>query len=1249
MNSVDSYAEASWGAPPPLPVASHYDISANQASTPYWQFQNNTNNTASLSASHARISSGASGARGATTVNASEQSRKHYIVVDRYEDSESPEEESGYIPIEFESIDDIRDNLLERLQERFGNISESTEELATADPLSVHGTSSKDEANTPVFSLQGAFPPSFEISHKTDMAIRNAFEGSIPTYPSPTNFSSIYWPPTYADVSPFSRSNIIPLSQPLGNEFTNPPSDPLMPFSDLGYTEWLSNTPSVEADLESFFSLSPSRAPSMFSSSSRSSAPSTVFSYSSTSSAPSTTSYRTPSPKYVQAFEDLEGFYPPPNAPKDIGKQREICDICGEEFIISKPYRSHLLSIHDKVCFECHHRNTTLPKPDHRHAQQSISECKVPYPRKLMQTSNKSHEAGSTKELETGGGENMNPSGSMEINLMEMPTSTGTLAVRTLTSENIFLGFESQEPQAENKCASDSPTFGSESGFELANSIDAESPKSADPTSTATPIRSLNLPIELNLLPFSMPKRILSQRVVDDLNISLETNDKIWTIKEFSIRFACPFAKVAPEHVECLAINMGTVIEIKSHIARHHLVPGEFENEYFEECETWEELFDFCFQDSQFIKQPSQYFSFDPIINYLTTYTNADEYIDDKIENIKGEKAIRCQDVKASLERQDVDFTEFTFKENATECEKETSHQIPRRQYCDQNILEDDHIQDSDCEAYGETEENVNSQTENYLQESEGTVSTSEPTSTHRQTAWVDNETTEDRLMALEQTSKVQALYTLSILLILRNAISRISRIELLQDGQSPLERYLIQAAGNGQSGNGRSSSSSFQKAKVSTSSGNSYQDKGRVQKHDNNGEKKRRPPRLTYIVGTPEKSIMVIFRHFGGRQHLRREHYNNDELPEELKTANAPEWPDMYEACVKLCGGYIHLGQPPFSFVYVDPRDHERVYERDEAANLVAAGMATFVQPGESLGPTSTSSTVGALLQAIPNQHQNLAIQANGPSLHGNFTPAEPLQPTTLASHECSDTNSINDLTVTPLGPLSSIFPDQAPVTTNFNSPIGFEQITNLFGQPQVNGSSAVAVLSSMNVNRTSSYNPTATWATRQVPMCPPLRPSASPSSASTNYTNSPYSSSSSGARRGTTPWGSGQAGQSSPISSVSTRRSCERNRIYRIAVERSDDKSGEKEERGYLTMDFDTIEDIRNTLLRRLQERFKSPLFTWEGWKLVFRSQVANYQSFKSYKSSDEVADRMDNDAPSLPWPDDHIHKLAFAIYKA
>ncbi|EPS35640.1 hypothetical protein H072_10948 [Dactylellina haptotyla CBS 200.50] len=839
------------------------------------------------------------------------------------------------------------------------------------------------------------------------------------------------------------------------------------------------------------------------------------------------------------------------------------------------------------------------------------------------------------------------------------PISTKIFATENSTSQipqSVHLD-TSEGNKARPKRCPVSPPSGSSCGNKAKSSdqMDTESLTSAVSTlSISCATEAEDISTESSPLALHNSKTLLLQRLIDTTNMQLQTKIKIWSLKQFSERLACPFAKLHPEkHVNCLAINYRTVFEVKSHILRCHLGSKRSENGQLEKCETWEEIFKFCFPDSHNDNQPSPYLSFDPLINHLTAYTNAEDYISYQMETLKTQQTNNNRHMEECLKNRDSGRTNSQSENFDNQNDDETlplEHESPMQS--DYHDIEDITTQDADGEFNNEEHRSDN------LSELEDNFVAIAPTDIHHETPKTGGEISEDKLITLERTSKIQAIYMLSILMILRNAAHWVSGTSILQPTQFNLDPYIRQAP-HGQSDNGRSSASTSHRSGASTTpSRSSSQRNGGVQKRGGDDGKGRRGPRKPHIpkhipgklqlqheyccpcaivrcerhrkCWTPR--IKYSFSLTSLRHHLKRDHFNGL-LPDELKYINAPTWADMFLTCAKLCQRPWQ-GELPSCSVYIDCRDPERVYEDIEAHYQVAMGFAEFSKPGSFGEFASASSKLVAPMQGVSYEPQNPT--------------AEVSQPEALLHHAGGGVDELADLRA-PVETLTSAFSEQSLTTNNFNHPIGFQQNMNLYGPPHVNATNAIpnTGFADLNANGAGVHDQAANWSISSVASQPSFQFSAPPSLWNNSYTDSiTSSSSSSGVGRGQIPWGYGLNGYISPVSSVSIsskQRGIEQSKRYRIAVERGDDSGSLDEEAGYLVVDFDSTGDISTNLLQKLQTRFISPPFTWDDWKLLVRNEG------KSYRSSKAIAERMHNDPPPrLDPPEDHIHKLAFAIVK-
>ncbi|EPS35656.1 hypothetical protein H072_10946 [Dactylellina haptotyla CBS 200.50] len=492
-----------------------------------------------------------------------------------------------------------------------------------------------------------------------------------------------------------------------------------------------------------------------------------------------------------------------------------------------------------------------------------------------------------------------------------------------------------------------------------------------------------------------IPKASLLHELIDVVNYRLCFVDTLWSLGKFSARFACPFARICPdENLQCLAISTKTLLGMKNHILQCHFQPNQQPNELLDDCETWKDIYAFCGGNDT---TDNPYFSFGPLISYLLANTNAENSLDFELKNLKIQQTSHvCNPDKDSDMPINAGWafkSEICRTENSSwDADMEDADTIePSDRQTMETITSDRNITDfpeiekrgdnvthtDSCKSISNNTPNLAALNSKYSDKNADSMFEDDADS---MVGDYDDDDADsmfkdisDRLFKqLEKISKAQAIYMLSILMILRNAHAQNPGTNFTQNTPfQPSNQDFSQCQNNNKENRGnKSSSSSQQSTGQSTPSGTGLNQKNTngIQKQNNDNGRRRRGPRKPYDY----------------------------DMPKELLRENAPEWDDLFQGCVRLCGG-SWVGPPPSCSVYTDSRDPETVYEVDKAQYMVAMGVAVFKEFGGSAlgsseaGLVETGTTPTHHGPSIPPTPQGENETANLSSL---FTARQSIQP---------------------------------------------------------------------------------------------------------------------------------------------------------------------------------------------------------------------------------------------------------------
>ncbi|KAF3931498.1 hypothetical protein ABW19_dt0205185 [Dactylella cylindrospora] len=680
---------------------------------------------------------------------------------------------------------------------------------------------------------------------------------------------------------------------------------------------------------------------------------------------------------------------------------------------------------------------------------------------------------------------------------------------------------------------------------------------------------------------FSIAKNIFSH---------LEQREGLLTLREFSTRFACPFAKIRPgSYTQCLAINAKSLVGIKAHIQKCHQISEAL----LDASTSWAECLSRCFPDLDPSYQASPYFTFVPLMFYGQKVNMASC-------RPMGENNL------ASLSQ---NLCETSFGVSAVP-QKAYGGDMGQDLHSNQNTLPDDE------QIY-----NILSETQRWLSLS----------SDRAEAGCIDTSNQTDVNFDISEGSSVtQALYFLSILIILKETWYELSRLRASSlEPSSPVQATRSNYVSRGTGGDGCRSSqgSSFEPMGSATQSSLSRVRKsGNPRKRDNRSLVKSSKAEATekellvhkyscpcaILKCEKHRSCWESRKKYAGtvpllRLHIGRTHYGGNP-PALLLRENSPTWESLFEACSQLCGKPWTESKPNYS-VYVPLGKISTVYEEVDARKRVKLGVAVFQKGMHPTGDPEPGSTT-ALEQASPKV----------PQPHGETDPLSTEFPQLPNSYtEVIDTQDIAIMGVPEnFGTYCSMFGQSVSEDTIISTLHDMDIEASLY---QDTATEYAPSLANNSAHSDHFSNHSGFGTASPVPLYPfPQDTFQSTHIYQTQLGQRNYSSDARSSLGDDTlepyyqPSCTRSPAISNPLSPTSS-SSIAGSKEYYVSPDWYEDPPSESDQRGHIRIGFLGLDDVAHRLLSELQKRFKDPLFTWSRFRL--RLSERN----KSFRDENEV----------------------------
>ncbi|KAF3921033.1 hypothetical protein AA313_de0201410 [Arthrobotrys entomopaga] len=630
----------------------------------------------------------------------------------------------------------------------------------------------------------------------------------------------------------------------------------------------------------------------------------------------------------------------------------------------------------------------------------------------------------------------------------------------TLESESTI---ESQDIEdSKPKPSADSPPANSEFGSELEHVLSESSASQSESDS----FPSSSLPQYVRARSF--------RKILRTIHSNLECGDNICNLKEFSTRFACPFAKAFPEsYIPCLAINCGSLQEVKRHLTHYHQFIDKMEG--LQECTSWHDIFDFCFHHAETITRPSPYFSFSPLIHYLRTRTDTEDFIDILTQKLRSQQPSAYQDadfgspsiiIEPPAEEMD-DI--FLVDNDELEVSLDDAEDLESLDFLSDQDLSSDAFSNADLSSIGEEIDEemefptpqiserdpldfTNSVTENQLGISTSDILTP------------DDYLPDSILGEQEVLWKIKAIYMLSILMILQKVWCKVSEATPDQARDHQSEKLPNQCPCKSRTNEGTNPSSSQNQApsllndSVAEVRGGGMRRKRGDGRRRNNGQGRPDNSGATSRILSLAPKAKYASSISSLKGHIRRDHYNFD-VPEEFSGKDVSDWVALFEQCRKLC--MPESRRKPVNYtVYVDRRSPNDVFTKYEADMMVMTGGAKFQRSCDIFMNAfyKELSTIGQGPLAMPQQvttedgASELNLQSGPMALDQDIFTSGPSSSAGAHPHR-SWGNIRNDTQVF----TQTDQPMQDQSVGNFTTPLIFNKNTNLLGPPHFDATSPI------------------------------------------------------------------------------------------------------------------------------------------------------------------------------------------------
>ncbi|KAK6523240.1 hypothetical protein TWF694_006130 [Orbilia ellipsospora] len=610
------------------------------------------------------------------------------------------------------------------------------------------------------------------------------------------------------------------------------------------------------------------------------------------------------------------------------------------------------------------------------------------------------------------------------------------------------------------------------------------------------------------------------RKILKAMHSQLEPEDGVCSLKRFSTRLACPFAKKLPElYISCLAINCGSLEEVKNHLMNHHHFSDRMEE--LKDCASWHEIFDFCFQHAKLTTQPSAYFSFIPLIHHLQNKTDIEtgDSIDLLTEEIKHQEgssrpgsSVETSSVGYQVTSDDMDDTSSIGDEISTACLDEGECLDSLDFVSDQDMSPDSYSNGEVSDTDEQTdEENTEEAPTTHATENDGFNFTE----TITEIPTPDGHSTDKSTIGdTEVVWKIRAIYTTSLLVVLRNASHQLSKAipDQAQDGESG--RYPKQCPATSPTSDGANSSSNQnnQTSVPCSTSHPSFQGDG-IRRRRRNGRRRDNGSGKSDKSGI-EPGIPILKRKYYCpcallkckqhqacwkprrkycasiqilRGHIRRDHYQNMFLPDEFQPENADNWPAFFKQCQKICKAeYSGMPTPSDSCCFVDEKNKNVLRDEFTALTMLTAGLARIkLGDGSIINSVNQYLLILSVEQSSFEMHQYVPIQNETAQYDPELLPMA-LDHDLLSPRPSS---SVSACPYRPYGPDNvrnspQLFPpadqpSQNRMASSVNTPEIFDTITDQLAPPHCDSTSPIVpeTLRGMNVTHIRHTGERASW----------------------------------------------------------------------------------------------------------------------------------------------------------------------------